>query len=61
MGLLGTIAALAAIARHLPANARFVAVHHAGNVASVMSGFGKDGNLVPFVLGEVCVFHSRQL
>jgi len=61
MRLLGPVTALAAIALHLPTNARFVAVHHAGNVASVMSGFGKDGNLVPFVLGDVCVFHSGQL
>ena len=61
MGLLGPVAALAAIALHLPANARFVAAHYSGNVALVMSGFGKDGNLVPFVLGEMCVFHSGQL
>ena len=61
MRLLGPVAALAAITRHLPANARFVAAHHAGNVTLVMSGFGKDGNLVPFVLGEMCVFHSGQL
>jgi len=23
-----------------------------------MAGFGKDGNLVPFVSGEMCVGHS---
>jgi hypothetical protein len=27
----------------------------------LMSGFQKDGNLVSFVSGEMCVFHSRQL
>jgi hypothetical protein len=26
-----------------------------------MSGFDEDGNLVSFVLGEMCVVHSRQL
>jgi hypothetical protein len=26
-----------------------------------MAGFGKNGNLVAFVLGEMCVGHSVQL
>jgi hypothetical protein len=30
-----------------------VAIYYSGNVALVMLGFGKDGNLVPFVLGAV--------
>ncbi len=34
---------------------RFVAIYHSGNVALVLSGFVKDGNLVTFVLGEMCV------
>ncbi len=59
--LLGALATLTAIPRHLPADGRFVTVHHSGNIASVMSGFGKDGNLVPFVLGDVCICHFRQL
>ena len=59
--LLGAVATLTPIPRHLPADGRFVTVHHSGNVASVMSGFGKDGNLVPFVLGDVCICHFRQL
>ena len=61
MRLLGPIAALAAITLHLAANGRFLSVHHSGNVALVMSGFVEDGNLVSFVLGEMCVVHSRQL
>jgi hypothetical protein len=31
------------------------------NCTLVMSGFDKDGNLVAFVLGEMCVGHSGQL
>jgi hypothetical protein len=61
MRLLGPVAALSAITLHFPTNAGLLTVHCSRDVAVVMSGFGKDGNLVPFVLGEVFVFHSAQL
>ena len=38
-----------------------LSIHHEdSNLALAFSRFEKDGNLVSFVLGEVCV-HSRQL
>jgi len=55
MGLFGTIAARPPVACHLPVDGRFVALHQSGNLAFVMSRFGKDRNLIPFVLGE-CVY-----
>ncbi len=61
MGLFGTVAARSSVARHLQADGQFMAIHNSGNLTFVMSGFGKDGNLIPFVLGDVCVFHSGQL
>ena len=60
MGLLGPVATLSSIACHLSANSRFVAIHQSGDVTFVMSRLFEDGNLVTFVLGEVCV-HSWQL
>jgi hypothetical protein len=59
--LLWPIAARSTVAFHLPAKGRFVAIHYLGKIAFVMSGFAEDGNLLPFVLGEVCVIHSGQL
>jgi len=61
MRLFGPIAALAAISAKLTADRGRWAVHDAGDVALLMSGFDEDGNLVSFVLGEMCVVHSRQL
>jgi len=55
MRLLRSVAALPTVALHLPANGRLVAIHQWGNIAFVMSGFVEDGDLVPSVLGEVCV------
>ena len=58
MRLLRSIAALPTVALPLPANGRFVAIHQWGNIAFVMTGFIEDGDLLPFVLGEVGVIHS---
>ena len=57
---LRTIAALATISSKLATDRRRVSIHEDGNFALAFSGFQKDGNLVSFVLGEVCV-HSGQL
>lgn len=61
MDMLGPVAALSAIATHFLVKARFVAIHHAGNIASVIPGFGKDGNLAAFVSGDMGAFHFGQL
>lgn len=61
MCLFGPIATLAPVSAKLAADRGGMAVHDAGDVALLMSGFQKDGNLVSFVLGEMCVFHSGQL
>lgn len=61
MGLLGPLAALSAIAAKLTADGGSVPIHHTGNLALVMSVFGQDGNLIPFVSGEMCLGHSRLL
>jgi hypothetical protein len=53
--------ALPAIAAELTADRGSVPIHYVGDLALVMSGFHKDGNLIPFVSGEMCVGHSRQL
>jgi len=57
MRLLRPIAALAPVSTKLAADGRRVSVHDAGNVALHMSGFEKDGSLVSFVSGEMCVVH----
>lgn len=61
MRLFGPITALASISAKLAADRARRAVHDAGDLALLMSGFDEDGNLVSFVLGEMCVVHSRQL
>lgn len=55
------IATFPAVPAKLAADGGGVSVHDAGDVALLMSGFEKDGNLVSFVSGEMCVVHSRQL
>jgi len=49
------------IAARLATDDGFVSVLRSGNVALVMSGSWKIGNFVSFVLGKMCVVHSRQL
>ena len=61
MRLLRAIAALPAISSQLTTDGRWMPIHYSGNLALVMSRFTEDGNLVPFVLGEVCVIHFGQL
>ena len=61
MRLLRPIAALPAIAAEFTADGGSVPLHQLGNLALAMSGLGKDGNLITFVSGEMCVGHSRQL
>jgi hypothetical protein len=43
------------VAAERAADGRFVPIHHLGKRALVMLSLGKDGNLVAFVLGEMCV------
>ena len=61
MGLLRPIAALPTIAAEFSTDGGSMPIHYFGNLALIMSGLGKDGDLIPFVLGEVCVGHSWQL
>lgn len=61
MCLFRPISALAPIAAKLTTDCGWMAVHDARDVTLLMSGFQKDGDLVSFVSGEMCVFHSRQL
>ena len=61
MSLLGPVAALTWVAMKLAADRGFVSVHRSGNVVLVILGFEENGNFVSFVLGEMCVVHSRQL
>lgn len=49
------------VAGKLTADSGFMAVQQHGNGTLAMTGFHKDGNLVSFVLGEVCVVHFGQL
>jgi hypothetical protein len=56
--LFRTIAAPTPVAAQLAADGRWMPVHHARDLALVMSGFAEDGNLVSLGLGEVCVVHS---
>ena len=59
--LLGPVATLPAVAGELPADGGFVAVHQGGDGARVMAGSLEDEDLVSFVMGEMCVVHSRLL
>ena len=52
------IAALSAVSSQFSADGRWIPSHHFGNLALIMSGSAEDGNLVPFVLGEMCIVHS---
>jgi hypothetical protein len=61
MRLLGPIATLTTIATQFSADGGRMSIHYAGNVVLLVSGFEENGNLVSFVLGEMCVVHSRQL
>ena len=61
MGLLRPIATLTMITTQFSADGGGMSIHHAGNVVLLVSGFEEYGNLVSFVLGEMCVVHSRQL
>ena len=58
MRLFWSVTPLAEIALQLAPYGRFMSIHQFGNVASSMPGFGQDGNLVTFVLGEMCVVQS---
>lgn len=53
MGLLRPIAALPTIAAEFSTDGGSMPIHYFGNLALIMSGLGKDGDLIPFVLGEV--------
>jgi hypothetical protein len=61
VSLFGSIATLSLVAGKLSSDARLVAIKQFGNLASVVPCLGKDGNLVTFRLGEMCVVHFGQL
>ena len=61
MRLLRSIAALTLVSAKFAANGGRVSIHDASDGALLMAGFEKNGNLVSFVSGEMCVGHSRQL
>jgi hypothetical protein len=53
--------ALPTVAAEFAADGRWMSIHQLSNLALIMSGFVEDGNLVSFVLGEMCIVHSWQL
>ena len=61
MRLLRSIAPLAAVAGQFTADRGFVAVHQGRDGARFMAGCLQDVDLISFVMGEMCVVHSRQL
>ena len=61
MRLLWAVATLTMITTQFSANGGGMSIHHAGNIVLLVSGFEENGDLVSFVLGEMCVVHSWQL
>jgi hypothetical protein len=61
MRLLGSVAAKTPVAAQFATEGRFVTIHQLSDGILTMASFGKNGNLVAFVLGEICVGHSGQL